>query len=339
MNLREFQLEPFRPARGIANCHMQTIAGRYGRRPDGIIFHRWRIDTPDGDFLDLDFPEVAGHLPADDAPLVLLLHGLEGSARALYAYEMYRQLAQRGIRSVGLNYRSCSGVINRTPHAYHAGFTEDINWVVQRLLAWFPGAPLGAVGFSLGANMLLKYLGEQGAAVPLQTAVAISPPFALGLARQNENSVSQIYFRYFMRALRLKTQARAPLLQGLIDVERALAAQTFRELDEALTVPLYGFQDVGAYYNLCSSGRYLPEVRIPTLIIRALDDPLFHPDDIPYQVMAANPCLTAAITEYGGHVGFAAGQPGQLNWWAERQAAGFLAAHLADSRSSKTSPG
>jgi hypothetical protein len=324
-----FQLEPFHPARGIANCHIQTVAGRYGRRPDGIIFHRWRIDTADGDFLDLDFPEVAGFLPEENAPLVIVLHGLEGSSRSGYAYETYRQLAQRGIRSVGMNYRSCSGVINRTAHSYHAGFTEDLDFVVGQLQRWFPGLPLAAVGFSLGANILLKYVGEQGDGVKLQTAVAISPPFALERSTQNVgSSFTQLYLRYFMRALREKVQARATLLDGRVDIERALAAQTFRELDEALTVPLYGFADLADYYERCSSGRYLPHIQIPTLIIRSLDDPLFDPTDVPHQALAANPFLHAAITDYGGHVGFAEGQPRSLTWWAERQAARFLAAHF-----------
>lgn len=330
MNQNHFQLEPFCPARGIINCHMQTVAGRYGRRTDGIIFHRWRIDTLDGDFLDLDFPEVAGHLPGDDAPLVLLLHGLEGSARSLYAYEMYRQLAQRGIRSVGMNFRSCSGVVNRTPRSYHAGFTEDVHFVVQKLQRWFPGIPLGAVGFSLGANMLLKYVGEQREKISLVTAVAVSPPFALDRgAETTKNSVGQVYLRYFMRALRQKLQARAPLLDGLVDVEQVLAAQTFAELDALLTVPLYGFANVADYYQQCSSGRYLPDIHIPTLIIRSLDDPVFDPADVPHAAIDANPYLTAAITKHGGHVGFAEGQPGHLAWWAERQAARFLAAHLS----------
>ncbi|HRQ36366.1 MAG TPA: alpha/beta fold hydrolase [Chloroflexota bacterium] len=326
-----FEPEPFRPARGIANCHMQTVAGHYGRSQEGIIFHRWRIDTPDGDFLDLDFPEVAGYLPAEDAPLVLLLHGLEGSARSSYAYETYRQLAQRGIRSVGMNYRSCSGQINRTPYTYHAGETRDVIFVLQQLGEWFSQSALGAVGFSLGANMLLKYLGEQGGNSPLAAAAAISPPFDLGRSMDVvENGVSHFYNDYFMRALRQKMQARAPLLDGLVDIEQILAAETFRELDEALTVPLYGFADVWDYYQQSSSGRYLPAIQIPTLIIRSLDDPLFHPEDIPYADLAANPCLTAVITPHGGHVGFAEGRPGHLNWWAERQAARFLAAKLGD---------
>jgi hypothetical protein len=327
--MTQFELEPFQPARGIANSHMQTVAGHYGRSQGGIVFHRWRIDTPDGDFLDLDFPEVAGVLPPENAPLVILLHGLEGSARSSYAYETYRQLAGRGVRCVGMNYRSCSGQINRKPYTYHAGETSDLIHVIHYLQSWFPQVRIGAVGFSLGANILLKYLGEQGGNCPLAAAAAVSPPFALDRSMEAiENSIGRMYNTYFMRALRQKMQARAPLLEGLVDLEQVLAAETFRELDEALTVPLYGYADVWEYYRENSSGRFLATISVPTLIIRALDDPLFHPADIPYDVLAANPCLTTAITAQGGHVGFAEGQPGRFNWWAERQVARFLAAYL-----------
>lgn len=323
------QLEPFQPPKGIANCHMQTIMGRVARKKNGLVFHRWRIDTPDGDFVDLDFPEVPGFVPDESAPVVLLLHGLEGHARKGYACETYRQLAQHGIRGVGLNYRGCSGPLNRTAHTYHAGRTEDVDLIAARLKAWFPGVPLGAIGFSLGANVLLKYLGEQGTAVPFHTAVVVSPPFALGRGSHRiENGMSQMYVRLFLRSLHRKTIARAHLLDGLVDIEQVLAARTFREFDAALTVPLYGFRDVETYYEQCSSGRFLPAITVPTLLIRSLDDPLFDPDDIPYESLAANPYLLASLTENGGHVGFVEGQPGHWRCWAERQAARFLAAHL-----------
>jgi predicted alpha/beta-fold hydrolase len=231
---------------------------------------------------------------------------------------------------VGINYRSCSGQINRKPYTYHAGETRDIAFVLHRLSEWFPNAALAAVGFSLGANMLLKYLGQVGTNCPLTAAAAVSPPFALDRSMEIvETSTGRMYSHYFMRTLRQKTQARAPLLEGLVDVAQVLAAETFREFDEALTVPLYGFSDVWAYYRECSSGRYLSGISVPTLIIRALDDPLFHPDDVPYETMAANPYLTAAITPHGGHVGFAEGSANHLSWWAERQVAQFFAAHFA----------
>lgn len=324
-----FYLEDFRPAKRLVNAHLQTAAGRYGRCKEGIVFHRRRLNTPDGDFVDIDFPEVAGYLPAETAPIVLVLHGLEGSARASYAYDAYRQLAQRGIRAVGLNYRSCSGTLNQTAYTYHAGFTDDVHLVVQQLAAWFPAAPLGAIGFSLGANILLKYLGEQGRQCRLQTAVAISPPFFIERSIHGQHQAfSHVYGRYFMRALRRKIAKRAPLLADKVDVAQLLQAQTFRELDQQLTIPLYGFRDLADYWQQCSSGHYVADIGVPTLIIRSLDDPVFDPMDVPYSLLRGNKQLTAVVTPHGGHVGFAAGEWGQLQWWAERQAARFLAAHF-----------
>lgn len=325
-----FQINPFQPTKGIANCHMQTFLGRIARSQEGLIFHRRRLDTQDGDFIDLDIPEVAGYLPPEDAPIVLLLHGLEGNARKGYACETYRQLAQRGLRAVGMNYRSCSGEMNRTSHSYHAGATEDIDFVIKTLASWHPGVPLAGIGFSLGANLLLKYLGEQGEHTPLQTAVAVSPPFSLSQGLSSvENGVSRMYMQLFMRSLRQKVQARAELLEGLVDINKALSARTFREFDEALTLPLYGFNNLEAYYNYASCGNYLPQIAIPTMIIRAKDDPVFDPGDIPHEKIEANNHLFTIITDTGGHVGFVEGQPGNWHCWAEQEATRFLAHQLS----------
>lgn len=324
-----FQLEPFQPSKRIANCHMQTILGRIARRQGGIIFHRRRLDTPDGDFIDIDIPEVAGYLPGENAPVVLLLHGLEGNARKGYACETYRQLARRGIRSVGMNYRSCSGVINRTYRSYHAGATEDVDFVVKSLASWYPNVPIAGIGFSLGANLLLKYLGEQGERVQLKTAVAVSPPFSFSHnVTVVESGISRMYMQMFLRSLRQKAQARAKLLEGRVDIEKALNARTFREFDEALTVPLYGFKDLADYYDTASCARYLSGITIPTMIIRAKDDPVFDPNDIPHDKIAANDLLYFCITDTGGHVGFVEGQPGDWHCWAEYQAARFLSLQL-----------
>ena len=155
-----FTPEPFQPASWLPGPHGQTIAGRLLRRPGMPRFERVRLDTPDGDFLDLDFPPA----PNQDAPLVLLLHGLEGSARRAYAINTYVELARRGIAAVGLNFRSCSGEPNRLPRFYHSGDTDDLRLVIAYLTMRFPGRKLGVIGFSLGGNALLKYLGEEGEA-------------------------------------------------------------------------------------------------------------------------------------------------------------------------------
>lgn len=236
------------------------------RRKSGIVFQRRRIDTPDGDFLDLDFPEVAGHLPAKDAPIVLLLHGLEGNARRSYACETYQHLARLGIRSVGLNYRSCSGEINRTARFYHSGATDDVALALAALAEWFPHSKRGLIGFSLGANLTLKFVGEQGANGQgwVDTAVAVSPPF--DMAKSSDllaRGFNRLYVQYFLQTLRPKIRAKADLLEPVIDVEKLLAARTFREFDDAGTAPLGGFRDADDYYDKCSTAQFLPAIRFP----------------------------------------------------------------------------
>ncbi len=331
-----FELEPFRPAAGLANGHVQSVTGALIRSRHGVIFYRERIDTPDGDFLDLDIAEVVGKPLPEQAPVALLLHGLEGNARRPYALELYRQLAARGVRSVGMNFRSCSGELNRTERMYHAGATDDValvhDWIDRR----FPSLSKGMVGVSLGANMLLKYLGERGAdlAIRLRGAVAISPPFDLVVgADQIETRTRSLYMDSFLKSIQAKVKAKAEapgsLFSQHVDVPTALAAQTMRQIDEACTAPLHGFRDADDYYARSSSRRYLAGIRVPTLVLRAKDDPLIPVGDIPYDLLQANPALFPGITDRGGHVGWIEGLPGRYRFWAERQAARFLCAILA----------
>src|ERR1700741_1476857 len=172
-----FTPRPFVPARWLPGPHAQTVAGRYLRPATGVRYRRERIDTPDGDFLDLDFAHVVGSpqpAPVEDSPVALVVHGLEGSAQSAYVLETCRALWGRGIRAVAMNFRSCSGEPNRLARFYHAGDTGDIAFVLERLAEPHPGVPLAAVGFSLGANVLLKYLGERGDSARIRAAAAIS---------------------------------------------------------------------------------------------------------------------------------------------------------------------
>lgn len=328
-----FELAPFVPSKWLPGGHTQTVFGRMMRRKFGIIFQRRRLETPDGDFIDLDFPEVAGYLLPDNAPIVLLLHGLEGNARRSYARETYYRLAQLGIRSVGMNYRSCSGEINRVARFYHSGATDDVELALQTLAEWFPHSRRGLIGFSLGANVALKFVGERGAAAQewVETAVAISPPFDMkSSSALLEKGLSRVYTRYFLKSLHEKVRVKADLLAPVVDLDKVLAAKTFREFDQWGTAPLGGFLSADDYYEQCSTAQFLPHIQVPTLLLRALDDPLFAPDDVPYDVIAANPYLTAGITPQGGHLGFVGGRPGHFTCWAEQEAARFLAAKLGE---------
>lgn len=325
----------FRPALWLPGPHAQTIGGRLFRRPAAPPFVRERIDTPDGDFIDLDFPPAPSGTD-ETAPLVLLLHGLEGSARRGYAINVYRALASHGIRAVGLNFRSCSGEINRTARFYHSGDTDDIRHVVDTLRARYPAAPLGIIGFSLGGNALLKYLGEEGAAARdrVRGAVAISVPYdlAAGADALDTTPMGRFYTGVFLKSLVAKADAKAALLVDQCDIERVRAARSFREFDDAATAPLHGFADADDYYDRSSSRSYLARIRVPTLLLHAADDPFLPARAFPHAEVAANPYLSAVLTRRGGHVGFISGPPWKPRFWAEQTAADWLHGELGERR-------
>ena len=310
----------------IRSPHAQTIGARLLRRRKPVGIRRERVATPDDDFLDLDF---AGDF-SNPRAIVLLQHGLEGSALRGYALNVYHELSRFGIPTVGLNFRSCSGELNRAKRLYHSGETEDTRFVVQLLHERYPHAVIGAIGFSLGGNALLKYLGEEGERVRLACAVAVSVPFDLGAGADflDRSVMGRFYTRLFVKALILKSRAKSDVIARSCDFERGLRAQSFREFDDAITAPLHGFAGADDYYERSSSAQFLPRIRIPTLILHAEDDPFLPATSIPYSHIAGNRQLNAIITHTGGHVGFIHGTPLKPRFWAEATAARFLAQAL-----------
>lgn len=318
----------FRPAWWLPGPNLQTLGARMLRPKRGPCSRRVRWTTPDGDFLDLDFVDD-GNLRAD--VLVILLHGLEGSSRSGYILELERRFVDRGLGTVALNFRSCSGELNRGRRLYHSGETSDLGWVVDRLHEEAPERRLAAVGVSLGGNVLLKYLGENGAAAPLAAAAAWSVPFDLGAgARFMEQGFSQRYVGRLLRSLKSKVRARAGSLGNLVDLDRTLRATTFREFDDAATAPLHGFASADDYYRQSSSAAFIPSITAPTLILHSRDDPFLPADAIPETAIRTNPAVTPVITEHGGHVGFVSGRAPLLpHFWAEDLIARWIADRMA----------
>lgn len=286
------------------------------------------MPTPDGDFLDLDWLDGPAR-----APVLLVLHGLEGSSRSHYVLGLLDEAHARGWRAVGLNFRSCGGELNRLPRFYHSGDTGDLDHVVRLLVTREPGLPVGAVGVSLGGNVLLKWLGEQGSAAPteLAAAAAVSVPFDLAAcARALDRGFQRVvYTANFMRTLRRKVVAKAERYPGFVDVAAVRRARTFAAYDRALTAPLHGFRDEVDYWTRSSSGPYLARIRRPTLLINARDDPFIPPAVLP-DPATLPPCVSAEFPVRGGHAGFLEGAwPWRVRSWAERQAVEFVGPHLA----------
>ncbi|MBM4013461.1 MAG: alpha/beta fold hydrolase [Planctomycetes bacterium] len=340
----------FRPPRWASGPHGQTLAGHLLRRSGGLAVRRERFELPDGDFVDLDWfaampmpAGVAGTSAESDgrcgAPLVLLLHGLEGSARSGYIRSVARAVLAAGGAAVALNFRGCSGEPNRLPRAYHAGEIGDLDQVVAelrrresaRVAANRAGDALprlSVVGFSLGGNVLLRWLGEHCAAAREQiaAAAAVSVPFDLAAgADWTAVGPGRLYAVRLLRELRRKVGRKAGQLAAAaarderaarVDLARALRARTFREFDEAYTAPVHGFRDADDYYARSSSAGVLARIAVPTLVVHALDDPFLPAPAVPFAALAANPSLQAWVAPTGGHVGFVTGRP-----WAPRFAA------------------
>jgi hypothetical protein len=268
---------------------------------------------------------------APGAPLLLVLHGLEGSWRSHYVRGLLTLARAAGWAGVTLNFRSCSGEPNRLPRFYHSGDTDDFDFVVKALAERAPQGRIGAVGISLGGNVLLKWLGEQSdAAREIGAAVAISTPYDLErCARVLDRGFAKLtYTASFMRSFRSKIRAKARAFPGFVDVAAVMRARTFAAYDRVVTAPLHGFADERDYWRRASCRPYLARVRRPTLLISALDDPFVPPDALPDPSELA-PSVTAEFTARGGHVGFWEGSPWRPRAWAERRAMAFLSEVLA----------
>jgi predicted alpha/beta-fold hydrolase len=320
---------PFRAPFWARNRHVQTLVGKFLRPHPRVPLRRERWEMPDGDFLDLDF--VAD--PAlDGAPLVLLLHGLEGNAQRRYALLSYAALRRRGVAAVGLNFRSCGGEPNRLARSYHSGETGDPRWVLERLHERWPSRPIGALAFSLGGNVLLKLLaelGERGQEL-VRAAAVVSVPFDLsaGADALEGGPLVRVYARHFLRSLVEKTEAKGKLLEGVVRMDEVRRSRTIREFDDRATAPIHGFESAARYYAASSSAPRLSEVRVPTLVLQSRDDPFLPPPFLPEAALAANPAFVAALSDQGGHVGFVDGPPWSPRFWAEEEAARFLASAL-----------
>ena len=309
----------FRPAWWLPGPHLQTLWPALFRRRGKPALERERIELPDGDFLDLDWNgSDSGH-----TPLVLLLHGLEGSSESPYAWGLLAAFQRRGWPAAVMHFRGCSGEPNRLARCYHSGETGDLAWVVGEIGRRFPGRPLFAAGVSLGGNVLLKWLGELGPEAPFAGAAAVSVPFDLGRSADRiEQGFSRAYRRYLVGEMHRKIRAKfEPWDESPIDLSKLSGWRTFREFDENVTSPLHGFDGAKDYYRRASSGPFVARVRIPTLIVQAENDPFVPGSALP----APSPSVRLEAFPHGGHAGFVAGAvPGRPRYWLEERIPAFF---------------
>ena len=315
----------YSPAWWIPGGHLQTLWGKFFRRQHPAPTQLLRWDTPDGDFLEIH------RLPAESsAPRIVILHGLEGTVRSHYAQGLLNEAAKRGWGADLLIFRSCGSEINRNKRFYHSGEITDISFVLDRVSREFPLAQMGLVGVSLGGNVLLKFLAERGENVDSQIrgAVAISVPFDLGRSSERINrGFSRMYQRFFLTSLRRKALAKSIRFPDLAPREEIARLKTLAEFDDLITAPLHGYTGAGDYYRRASSLPGLRDIRINTLLLSAVDDPMLPPPvlDEVESVARENDCLHIEFVKRGGHAGFVTGSlPWRPFYYAEYRAGEFL---------------
>lgn len=324
----------YRPAWWVPGRHLRTLWGRLsGRRhtrPTRI--ERWV--TPDDDVLELRRVDPPGD--PGSAPRLVFLHGLEGGMHSHYVANFFDEATKRGWGADLVLFRGCNGEVNQARRFYHSGETTDLDFAVRRIVAESAGRPIVLAGVSLGGNVLLKWLGEQGSRVPpeVRAAAAISVPYDLARgSRHISRGFSKVYERHFLESLRRKALAKLARYPDLFDREAMLAARTLWDFDDVLTAPVHGFRDAADYYAKSSSIGWLAGIRIPTLLLSAEDDP-FLPPEVLGEVRAIArgvPALTVEFVARGGHVGFVSGYvPWRPHYWGEWRALEFLGAQLGE---------
>lgn len=322
----------------LPNRHVQTIVpSLFARRP-AVSFRRERWDTPDGDFIDLDWVLHDGssatasaqpQAPSDNAPLLVLFHGLEGSSASHYAATLMAAAREYGWHGVVPHFRSCSGALNRLPRFYHLADSNEVDWVLRRIRAAHRG-PVVAAGVSLGGNVLLRWLGERSedATSVISAAAAISTPIDVHAGgRALSQGFGMIYTRSFLKTLKLKAEQKLVQFPGLFDRDAMLASRTMYEFDNVVTAPLHGFRDTDDYWSSATTRPLLPHIQVPTLVLNARNDPF-----LPAAALPSRHEVSAAVEldqpQHGGHAGFMTGPfPGRIDWLS-RRVFGYLERHV-----------
>jgi predicted alpha/beta-fold hydrolase len=306
---------PYRAPAWLPGGHAQTIWPLL-IRPRPLPMRRERWDTPDGDFIDVDFVDGP-----PEAPLLVMFHGLEGSSSSPYATAAARACREAGWRLALPHFRGCSGELNRRPRAYHSGDSAEIDWVLRRLQAADRGRRVNAAGVSLGGNALLKWAGEQGpaAATVVNGVAGICAPLDLAACGHHlARGFNRIYTRHFLNTMKVVSAARLKQFPGLFDEARMRAAANLWQFDDAVTGPVHGFSGADDYWARSSAKPWLKSIVVPTLAVNPKNDPFLPGHHLP-RADQVGPGVRLEQPAEGGHVGFVSGSfPGRLDWLPQR---------------------
>ena len=306
----------YRPPPWLRGAHVQTIFPSLFRRVKRVTLLRERLELADGDFLDLEWSGKSCQR------LAILSHGLEGNSDAAYIQSMAGALIAAGWDVLVWNFRGCGPELNRLISFYHSGATDDLDAVICHAIETYPAESIDLIGFSLGGNLTLKYLGEPRArSAKLRRAVAFSVPCDLAdSSAKLSEPANRIYMKRFLRSLRQKLHRKDQLFPGEIDLADLAGIANFQQFDDRFTAPLHGFRDAIDYWTRSSCRQFLPAIEIPTLLVNALNDPFLGLKCFPYEEAAESDCFYLETPATGGHVGF----PQWGGSWANQRAIEFL---------------
>ena len=317
----------FRPHPLLRDAHVQTLFPALLRPLPALDIRRERLETPDGDYVDLGWCGDENK----SGPLAVLVHGLTGGFESKYLRGTANQLIARGWRCVLLQLRGGGSEANRTPYQYNHGDSRDLRYLWHELKRREPQTPLHSLGWSLGANVTLKALAEEGTNAPLVAAAVASVPFELEpCAQKLRTGFSRVYQNKMLRELyAIIRRKHGPVpVPSMVNLSATLAAKDFFEFDDAYIAPIAGYKNALDYYAKCSSRQFVKSIRIPTLIVHALDDPFMRPDIVPKE-SELSPQVTLELSERGGHVGFiGASDWGKPTFWLEQRLTDYLTEQL-----------
>ena len=318
-------MSEFKPAFGLKNRHLQTLYPAFFRKKLLVKTTSEIFELSDGDFVECFWCEKP---PTDDRDIVILFHGLEGSYKSPYIQGVMDSLSKAGFSSVLMHFRGCSGKANRLPRAYHSGDTKDAKAWIEALTKRFPNSKLHAVGYSLGANMLLKLLGEWGSKSPLVGAVCVSAPMQLDISANTINKgFSKFYQKHLLKHLKssLHKKYEKHPIEELINFKKEdiKNIKTFWEFDDIYTAKIHGFGTAKEYYKRSSAKQYIKNIQTQTLLIHSTDDPFMTKDVLPTQNEISK-SLTLEVYKHGGHVGFISGSIFQPKYWLENRIVEYI---------------
>jgi len=323
-------ISDFEASRPFRNGHFNTFYRPLFMK-DKAKYKRKRITTWDDDFIDLDFSKVGSKT------LVLLIHGLEGSSESKYMTSCTNHFNSNGLDVVCFNLRGCSGEDNLLLSTYHSGKTEDVEFVINHLLDNYNYDEIVIVGFSLGGNLTLKYIGEQSSNIPekVKGGIAVSVPIDIASAEKEMDKLkNKMYVEIFFKTMKNKVLEKAyKFPEYNLDKKKLFKATKFKHLEHLYTAPIFGFDSPEDYWEKASAKPHLPNIKVPTLLINAKDDSFLSKECYPNKEALESKYFYFLETKYGGHCGFMSSFKPEENKWVEKRIYDFIKENIQISTS------